>query len=126
MAKVPEARYQHVDDLLVDLRAVSSTLSQTGSSGIVGGTPMEVRRLRGQRTVLLVALASVIAATLIGYLMLRRGEPPATAVQFSVDPPAGMTFALGPSAMRLFPNGKRLVFMVIGADGLPRTANTVF
>jgi Tol biopolymer transport system component/predicted Ser/Thr protein kinase len=113
LAKDPQHRYQHADDLLVDLKALR------GRSGVTATkAPLDRPKPRKWRREMLtagVALAVVIAALT---LWMFRPEPAPVAqptYRASLLPPPEMYFA--PYGFAVSPDGERLAFVGLTADG---------
>ena len=82
MAKSPDERYQHVDDLLVDLRSVQREAS-TGSKTVTvaaqtGRTATPAARRGPSVTVLVIWAVAIVLAGVTGYTMWTRGRQEAT------------------------------------------------
>ena len=91
LAKAPEDRYQHVDELLVDLRALAKRNAAGGPSRVP--PPPPDRRLRPGAMLVTFALGAIMAGGL-AYLFTSRGtSPPApnySVRQVTFDP--GLTY----------------------------------
>jgi len=113
LAKDPGERYQHADDLLVDLKALRGTVASAEKR-----TPVPVARTQpARREMLAWALALLAVLSALG-LWLFRPQPPPTpqpAFRTSVLPPPGNYFA--PYGYTISPDGLRLAFIGVSADG---------
>ena len=134
MAKSAEERYPHIDDMLVDLRALRKELPSGRATPVgarhavptvaAGKAPspaaasveMEApvplkRRLWRERIVLGAAL--LVLAVVILVLSLRSLETPPSAravTRFSINLPVGQIFATPAAHLDLSPDGKQIVY----------------
>ncbi|MDA0205870.1 MAG: protein kinase [Acidobacteria bacterium] len=133
LAKDPNERYQHADELIVDLRALSKSLATATSrsteppptSGWDGAPPplagerivaprdpseagVSKRKLRIHQVVL-AATAAFALAVLILYL--RQSSPEAPLRRFAISPPAPLGFGAAIS-----PDGRHVAFTTAGAE----------
>jgi Tol biopolymer transport system component len=113
LAKDPDDRWQSARDLLRALTWLrDGTL--TGPSGV----PRSPRNTRAW----LAAAAVLIAAIGVGASFWIRPAPAPTAasVSFSIQAPEGTKFPRGTAEMAISPDGTRLVFVALEADGRRR------
>ena len=74
LTKRPEGRYQHVDELLVDLRSCSKSTTQNGAQTQRPKGPTQGKK----RLIWYTAAASAIALAVFAYFLLPRDERPAS------------------------------------------------
>ncbi len=112
LAKDPTDRWQAAHDIELQLRGIQH--------GVSPATPSPVRRSGWLPWAIAVFCAAGAAVALL-WRPLPPKRPAASAVRFSVPPPAGTEFAgfAEQSTLRLSPDGQRLAF-VAGSDGLSR------
>ena len=121
LAKAPEDRWQTANDLLFQLRTISSAEEPIDGrqSRPIGRSPAVERA---------VWMAIVIAAIVIAW-MWPRGQgipastvgPQAATVRFTIAPAAGTTFASSDDVpLTLSPDGRSLAYVAAGADGIRR------
>jgi serine/threonine-protein kinase len=123
MAKEPSRRYQHLDELPVDLREV--TISETGTNyrATASGTEKHQAQPDGKRMLLSwqTAVPAVIFVCLINWLIFwfisQRGTiDPKPVIKTVIPLPGNERLALGSrGGLAISSNGERLVF-VAGAD----------
>lgn len=134
LAKDPGGRYQHADDLIVDLRALSNSLAtatsrstQLAHSSGWAGEPSsladeQIAARRGSseagaskwklRIHQVVLVGTAAAALTFSFLYLRQGSPETPLRQFAISPPAPLGFGAAIS-----PNGRHIAFTTGGSDG---------
>jgi serine/threonine protein kinase len=131
LTKPREERYQHVEDLLVDLRSLQRKLSAgkaTVASGGVGATPFGrktiseqgLAKLRSSRRTLGIAVgACALAALTLGFLYFSQTPSRLPSLKTSILAPEGTSFfgLLGPAA--LSPDGRWIAFAAV-SDNQPR------
>ena len=110
LAKDPEERWQTSQDLLRALRWIRED----------GSTPAATPPARtGWQVALaasaLTAIAALILATVFGARPAERSAP----ISFQVFAPEGARFPRGTAEMAISPDGTRLVFVALAADGFP-------
>ena len=112
MAKSPDQRYQHVDEMLVDLRALEDQLGDVGARH-ASPAPAPPLRLTSQlwRIAPWVLLAASIAVVLMLWLGLPEHAPPARPIRFSFTPGTAVWDAV------ISPNGRHIAY-VAGDDVL--------
>ena len=117
LAKDPAERYQHVDELPVDLRALSSGSRRTAALPAGSASAMD-RHGRWKRT-LIGALVGVVivAAAVAGWYAAQstRWTPPAP-VRFAVTLPPGQRLSTWYQPLALSPDGTQLVYSVQAGD----------
>ncbi len=118
LAKAPAARYQHADELIVDLRALSNNLAAATSSldshqvktaPIPSGKVVSKRKLQLHQILL---AATVLFALALSFLYLRQSSPQAPLRRFAISPPAALGFGASVSA-----DGKQVALTTAGAEG---------
>jgi len=107
LRKDPARRFQHMDDVKVELEE----LKAESDSGTLHGAAMPGPKLR-RRWIWAAGLLPMAAAAL-GYLAFRRAPEAARPVQFSIMAPENTTL-LDP---RVSPDGERIAFSVVPAGG---------
>jgi len=112
LAKDPDDRFQTARDLH---RALTWARDHTSAAGTETSSGSPRRRLLGWGLAALLALAAGAAMFWFGNTA-RTPEP----VTFSVYPPAGTRFPRGAAEMAIAPDGRRLVFVALSADGIRR------
>jgi Tol biopolymer transport system component len=117
LAKEASNRFQHADDMAVDLRRV-------------GGQPVQpvfrdpaVASLRRQRMGL-IAISILLAAGLItSHFHLRQPAATDQSVQLEFGPPDAYSFAdFGTDMVAVSPDGRHVAVQVVGKDGVVRLA----
>ena len=129
LAKDAGERYQHVDEMIVDLKGLNKKLasatprpsqpaampSQGGTQGpapVHGSRPSEVvvskRKLRLQQVAL---AATIVFALAVSLLYLNQSSPEAPLRRFAFSPPVPLSYGAAIS-----PNGKHIAFAAAGAD----------
>ncbi len=112
MAKDPAARYQHIDEVPVDLRAVDLKAASRPKTGdTIAREPIPVQPSRWKRT-LPWAVAALLAIVAIWSLTRTPAEPPRPIARIVVAPFESVplpSVAGGPS-VAVSPDGKRLVY----------------
>ncbi len=113
MAKDPSMRYQHVDEIPADLRAIELKTSPTtrlpGASGI--SVPLKARR-RPRELLLLAAAVSIVAgALLLGHYLLggSGNDGPTLRVTIAV-PPSELLEQIDSRNPTISPDGRTLVY----------------
>ena len=76
--------------------------------------------LRNARRAAVAAAALAAGLLVVAAIGLTRQPPPASRVSFSISPPEGTKFPRGTAEMAVSPDGSRLVFVAISADGNSR------
>ena len=117
LAKDPGARYQHVDEIPVDLNAVEViSTGSTADSSIFMPTGMVTQPL-AKRTAAwkLIAVSAAVAAvvTFIAvWSIMRQGEqPPKLTSTFSINYSPLIELAGGANALAISPDGRKLVYV---------------
>jgi hypothetical protein len=111
LAKDPDDRWQTAKDLLRELRWVRDDRT------IQAAPAASLRNARRAAVAAAVVAAGLLVVAAIG---LTRQPPPATRVSFLIYPPEGTKFPRGTAEMAVSPDGSRLVFVAISADGNSR------
>src|SRR5262245_52068287 len=116
LAKDPDDRWQAARDVLLELKWVGES-EEAGSAS--GSTRLALRW--GTRAVWMIAGAALLllAASALGISYLRRMPARESVQRLSVESPPGVKFArpdVGGGAV-ISPDGERVVFVGIGADG---------
>jgi len=116
LAKEPEARWQTAHDVRLQLEWIA----RGGSSSAL--LPAPAPRRRASRELLAWGLAGLaLAAAALGWIRVAlRTEPAASAVRFSVAPPASTVFeTIGGNVglVTVSPDGLKLVFSLVGSEG---------
>src|SRR5262245_55730379 len=112
LAKDPDDRWQTARDLLREL-----TWVRDGGSARHDATPGKTDRRMRAVLPLAAVLATAALSMLAIYLARGSGAAPAPRVMFPVYPPEGTRFPRGSADMALSPDGSRLVFVALSADG---------
>ena len=114
LEKDPADRYQHADELLVDLRAVRRRL--TGSDPHAASASAAAARSRRRRWVLPAAAALALLAVAAGWAWQRYLRPAAQVMRFIMPLPDGLTFddagGLG-SAITVAPDGSQVYLAAV-------------
>jgi eukaryotic-like serine/threonine-protein kinase len=121
LAKAPEDRWQSANDLLFQLRTIASAQEPIDgpSSPLIGGS----------RAVERAVWVAIVIAAIAGAWMWPKGQriPASTirhqaaTVRFTIAPPAGMTFSSSEDVpLAVSPDGRSLVYVAAGADGVRR------
>jgi serine/threonine protein kinase/Tol biopolymer transport system component len=112
LAKDPDERWQTARDLLRELRWLRDDSATRRATRVVATTTPR----RGFAIAALVVAAAAIGA--FGLVTLTRKAPPTPSrVDFQIDPPPGTRFPRGSIEMAVSPDGSRLVFTALSADG---------
>ena len=111
LAKDPVERWQTAKDLLRELRWVRDDRT-------IQAAP--AASLRNARRAAVAAAALAAGLLVVAAIGLTRQPPPASRVSFSIYPPEGTRFPRGTAEMAVSPDGSRLVFVAISADGNSR------
>ena len=111
LAKDPVERWQTAKDLLRELRWVRDDRA-------IQAAP--AARLRNTRRAAVAAAALAAGLLVVAAIGLTRQPPPASRVSFSISAPEGTRFPRGTAEMAVSPDGSRLVFVAISADGNSR------
>src|SRR5262245_3984313 len=115
LAKDPDDRWQTARDLLREL-----TWVRDGDVAPRETTPQTTAR-RMRAVLPLVAMLATAALSIFAiYLVRRPAAMPSPRVMFSIYPPDGTRFPRGTADMALSPDGSRLVFAALSADGNTR------
>ena len=111
LAKNPEDRWIRARDVMRELTWIRA-------DGDRGPAPMPVRIRPAYRWV----PAALIVVTGLLAAAVWRGDPPASArrIQFTVSPPKGTTFPRASAEIAISPDGLRLAFVALSADGTRR------
>ncbi len=108
LAKDPEERYQHIDETLVDLRALRKRLPETTRSAATAATPAPAAR--PSRLPWVVAAALAICLVIIVVLWVRERPLPQAVVRFSIPLAEGLDFSnTGRRILDISPDGTRIV-----------------
>ncbi len=112
MAKDPADRYQHIEELPVDLRSVASHPIGIGAApAAVAVAPSSSGPGRRAAAVFgLTGVTLVVFGILIGHALRGRPSPPDSAVRFSVTLPAGYEPSSWYQPIAVSPDGRRLVY----------------
>jgi serine/threonine-protein kinase len=116
MAKDPAERYQHVDDILVDLQVLKKKLPDLGRSTVTASALAPQKTRNWKKFVPWAAAgALVLLATLAVWKPWKTGRPPADSqvVRFTVKLPEGDFFqgvGIFGSAIDLSPDGQEVVY----------------
>ena len=113
LAKDPDERWQTAKDLLRELRWARDDWSTRAASSAQSRSVS--RRTAAVAAVVALAVVLAIGVTLARFT--RQPEQPAARVSFQVYPPAGTRFPRGATEMAVSPDGNRLVFVAMSADG---------
>ena len=108
LAKDPEDRWQTAKDLVRELKWQRDDRSTRDAPVLNGREPS--RRTAG----VVAALAITLLAAVVVF-MPRAAAP--SRISFPVYPPEGTTFPRGTAEMAVSPDGSRLVFVALSADG---------
>jgi eukaryotic-like serine/threonine-protein kinase len=131
LAKDPDERRQTMHDVLLDLKWITASASQSGGTQPASGSqsasgvqsapgaqesPLPVRPSR-ERLAWIVAAMALVAAVALGALFLRRPAPEAPRrLRASLLPPEGAQFDFAQGPMALSPDGTRLAFVARRKD----------
>ena len=119
MAKDPQERYQHVDEMLADLRTLRKRLGSAPLAVAASNSRRARPRWWARRSYGIAAAAVLLAAVLAWALGLRQPAPAtrgAPLVKFLVYPPDGAQFRLvDPIAesLAVSPDGSQLAFVAV-------------
>jgi eukaryotic-like serine/threonine-protein kinase len=114
LEKDPADRYQHADELLVDLRAVKRRLM--GSDPHAASTPAAAARSRRRPWLLPAAAAVTLAAVAGGWAWQRYLRPAAEVMRFIMPLPDGLTFddaGGNGSAITVAPDGSQIFLAAV-------------
>ncbi len=112
MAKDPDDRFQTAHDIKLQLQWIAEGGSQAGLPA-----PIAARRRSRERLFMAAAAAFGLTAAALGArLVLNRAEP-ARIVQSSLLAPEKVAFDFSNGPMALSPDGSRVAFIGVGADG---------
>ena len=111
LAKDPDGRWQTATDLLRELRWIRHDRTTP-----VAAAAVAARRTHRPATMVAAALAVAVLA-FTGLSVTRQTVPAASRITFPIPAPAGTKFPRGTAEMALSPDGNRLVFVAIAADG---------
>ena len=125
MAKTPAERYQHVDELIVDLRRVnrasgSSRSPQSGVSGVssASGTLHDQSIAPAKlRTYQLLLVASLMALAALAFLHPREGPTALPLRRFGLTPPVEVASYPYSANSAISPDGRHVAFVEGGAEG---------
>ena len=111
LAKDPDDRYQHVEDMVVDLRALKRA-SSSSASPYVGTQPDAAAWPVGSPRVYQ-ALVAVMAAALlaVSFLHFRETPPEVPLRRFALKPPEGFGASFYSNYVAVSPNGKHVAFI---------------
>src|SRR5262245_56544153 len=115
LAKDPDDRWQTARDLLREL-----TWVRDGDSTPRDASPANTDPRRRAILPVVAALATVALSTFAISVVRRPAAEPPPRVMFSIYPPEGTKFPRGTADMALSPDGSRLVFAALSADGNSR------
>jgi serine/threonine protein kinase len=115
LAKDSDDRWQTARDLLREL-----TWVRDGDTAYGQTTPQQSDRRRRVVLPVVAALATAALSMFAIYVVRRPAPEPPPRVMFSVYPPDGTRFPRGTADMALSPDGSRLVFAALSADGNTR------
>jgi serine/threonine protein kinase len=112
LAKDPDSRWQTARDVKAELEWV------------VSGTEVQ-QQSKSPPTLLpwIAAAVATLAFLVVAWLHFLEPQPPIAAVRFTISPPEGTRISPGPpwgSPLAVSPDGRRLVFVAIGKDGIRR------
>ena len=127
MAKSPDERYQHVEEMIVDLRGLSSKLT-SGKSMILSPQPAAAPVARPddlvpkQKQRFLQALLAVTAvfALVLSFVHFRETRPEAPLRKFAFTSPVSILTtgtAGGAASVSVSPNGRHVAFTAAGPQG---------
>ena len=112
LAKDPDERWQTAKDLLRELRWVRVDRAIP--------TVPATRARHAWRAAAVAATALAIGLLVFAAISYSRQPPPASRISFSIYPPEGTKFPRGTAEMAVSPDGTRLVFVALSADGNSR------
>ena len=124
LAKDKEERYQHVEEMLVDLRGLSKKLA-SGKSTILSAQPAVApvapsdNLAPKQKHRLLQALFAVTAVAFLTLAFIHFRETPSEAPlrRFAFTPPEGVGATTYHTNVAISPNGKHIAFITAGSEG---------
>ena len=122
MAKTPAERYQHVDELIVDLRRVnrasgSSRSPQSGVSPGSGTLPEQSIAPAKLRIYQLLLVASLMALAALAFLHPREGPTASPLRRFGLTPPVEVASYPYSANSAISPDGRHVAFVEGGAEG---------
>jgi serine/threonine protein kinase len=112
LSKDPDDRWQTARDLLREL-----TWVRDGVAAHRDATPQKTDWRTRAVLPLVATLATAALSMFAIYVVRRPTATPPPRVMFSIDPPNGTRFPRGTADMALSPDGSRLVFVALSADG---------
>jgi serine/threonine-protein kinase len=124
LAKDPDERYQHVDDLLTDLRVLQKQNAAAKKSSVIGralpgmapaaqATPVQPVPPRGRTPWVERSLIALVAAALgVGAVLMRTPQPAASAISATISAPFGVDEVID---LALSPDSRQLV--LVGQTG---------
>ena len=137
MAKSAEERYQHVEEMIVDLRGLSKKL-ESGKSTFLGPQPAArasqagtqqpaaplapsepvglMRRLRLQQALFAVAALVALAVSFLYFRETPSEAPEAPLRRFTLTPPVDLDIGAA-AGLAISPNGKHIAFTDAGPPG---------
>ena len=116
LAKHPDDRWQRARDVLRELQ----WMRDDGGRRSPPETASSRRRLPWPA---IAVVAAGVVAAMFAALLLRPDTPPpspAPRVSFTIEPPKGTTFPRASAEIAISPDGTRIVFVALSADGTPR------
>ena len=111
LRKNPDERYQHIDEMLVDLRAVQKRLE----SRLPEVESRLVSVAKSPRLLWLLSASSVLVAIILAVLYFGQTSVQLRPARFVIPPPEGTTLS---GSIAVSPDGKQLSFAATGRDGI--------
>jgi len=125
LAKEPENRYQHIDELPVDLKNVDLKAvgtSMMGSSVVTGSLiqdkQVDLKVSFSPRNALLVAVTFIIASALTWFIKPQIELPEKNLVLFDIDIPAEHNYLLGLGPPVFSPDGTMIAYKKVIDEGI--------
>ncbi len=103
LSKIPAERYQHIDELLVDLRSCSKGSSQRGSQPQLAAKPLR----RSRKILWYVGGAAIVVLSLMVYVQFEKRPVRQNRIHFTFAPEGLSIFG----NIALSPDGTRLLFV---------------
>jgi Tol biopolymer transport system component/tRNA A-37 threonylcarbamoyl transferase component Bud32 len=113
LAKDPDDRWHSAADLAAELQWIGEervrAVPESAVTAQGAGAPDPNARSR-ERVWMGVAAAAIVALAAVAIWLYPRPAPPPAPISYTLEPPEGFEFAVGPGLMGLSPDGRRLAF----------------
>ena len=127
LAKSPDERYQHVEEMIVDLRGLGkklesgeSTILRTGAQAVLASqqpaVPNELVPKQKHRILQAALAVSALVALALAFVYFRQSAPEAPLRRFTFRPPSPIGTTNYDANVAISPNGKHIAF-VAESDG---------